>query len=180
MTHRLTSRLSQTLRRVLASSLVGVALVAVTACGGSSTATPFTSTATTAASAAATQAPAATSATAAVAPTATRPAATAGPTVAAPSAATVAPTTAASSPVSSSGVPAATAQKVNANTATQAQLLAAFQANGIPNAAQWVREVMEYRPYPTTDPTFAKLRTELAKYNPSPAVVEQIVASLSL
>jgi len=71
-------------------------------------------------------------------------------------------------------------QKVNANTASQAELLAAFQAAGIPNAAQWVKEVMEYRPYPTDDPTFAKLRTALAKYNPAPGVVDQIVAALSL
>ncbi|MDQ6604323.1 MAG: hypothetical protein M3Z19_16485 [Chloroflexota bacterium] len=109
--------------------------------------------------------------------TATPIAATSAP--AAGSAPTQTPAAASSSP-SAASTPAATAQKVNANTASQAELLAAFQANGIPSAAQWVREVMEYRPYPTNDPTFAKLRTELAKYNPSPDVVDKIIASLSL
>jgi hypothetical protein len=61
-----------------------------------------------------------------------------------------------------------------------AELTAAFQAAGIPNAARWAREVEEYRPYPADDPTFAKLRAELAKYNPGPGVVDQIVAALAL
>jgi hypothetical protein len=69
---------------------------------------------------------------------------------------------------------------VNANTATIPELQQAFEAAGIPNAARWAREVDEYRPYPTDDPTFAKLRRELAKYNPAPDVLEKILASLSL
>jgi hypothetical protein len=68
--------------------------------------------------------------------------------------------------------------KVSANKATRDELLAAFQAAGIPNASQWVREVMEYRPYPADDPNFGKLRGELAKYNPGPGVVDTIVATL--
>lgn len=88
--------------------------------------------------------------------------------------------TVAGAPVSSPSVAGATVPKVNANTASQAELLQAFQAAGIPNAAQWVREVMEYRPYPTDDPTFSKLRGELAKYNPGPEVIDQIIAVLSL
>jgi hypothetical protein len=40
--------------------------------------------------------------------------------------------------------------------------------------------VDEYRPYPTDDPNMAKLRQNLAKYNPAPDVVEKIVASLTL
>lgn len=72
------------------------------------------------------------------------------------------------------------AQKVNANTASVAELTAAFEAAGIANAARWAREVEEYRPYPADDPTFAKLRSNLAKYNPAPGVVDQIVATLSL
>lgn len=180
MSHRLIPMLPHTLRRSLAASFAGVALAALAACGGSATATPVTSTATTAAGVASTQAPAATSTTTAASSIATRPAATTGPTVAAASAATVVPTIVASVPASSASTPAATVQKVNANTATQAELLQAFQAAGIPSAARWVMEVMEYRPYPTNDPTFAKLRTELAKYNPSPDVVDKIIATLSL
>jgi hypothetical protein len=72
------------------------------------------------------------------------------------------------------------AQTVDANTATEAELEAAFAANGISDAAKWAHEVEEYRPYPTDDPTFAKLRQELSKYNPSPEVLELIVASLTL
>jgi len=75
---------------------------------------------------------------------------------------------------------AADASTVDANTATVAELTAAFDAAGVPSASRWAREVAEYRPYPTDDPTFAKLRQELAKYNPSSEVVDAIVATLSL
>jgi hypothetical protein len=97
---------------------------------------------------------------------------TASPTVAAASAtpgaaSTVAPTI-------------ATAAKASANNATAAQLLAAFEAGGVPNASRWVREVEEYRPYPTDDPTFAKLKNNLAKYNPSADTLSRILAALSL
>ena len=74
----------------------------------------------------------------------------------------------------------AVAQKVNANTASVAEMQRAFEAAGISSAARWAREVEEYRPYPTDDPSFAKLRRELAKYNPGPGVVDQIVATLAL
>lgn len=83
-------------------------------------------------------------------------------------------------PSSSPVAAPAAARKVNANTATQGEIEQALQANGVPNAARWAREVVEYRPYPTDDPSFGKLRQELAKYNPSPDVVDKIVASLSL
>jgi hypothetical protein len=69
---------------------------------------------------------------------------------------------------------------VNANTASIDQIQRALDANGVPNAARWAREVDEYRPYPTNDPSMAKLRQELAKYNPAPDVVDKIVASLTL
>jgi hypothetical protein len=91
------------------------------------------------------------------------------PTTAAAASATTTPTT---------GAPAVA--KVSANNATQAELAAAFQAAGIPSAAQWAKEVVEYRPYPTNDPTIAKLRQNLVKYNPGPGVVDSIVAALSL
>ena len=89
--------------------------------------------------------------------------------------AVTAPTSSTSSTSSANAV-----QKVNANTATQAELTSAFTAAGISNAARWAAEVVEYRPYPTDDATFAKLRSELAKYNPGQATVDQIVASLSV
>jgi hypothetical protein len=75
---------------------------------------------------------------------------------------------------------AATVKKVNANSASQAEVQAALADAGVPSPAQWAREVVEYRPYPTTDPTFAKLRQNLVKYNPGPGVVDQIVAVLAL
>jgi hypothetical protein len=90
----------------------------------------------------------------------------------------------AASGAAASGAAAASApaadQKVNANTASVADMQRAFEAAGISNAARWAREVEEYRPYPTDDPSFAKLRRELAKYNPAPGVVDQIVSTLSL
>ena len=85
----------------------------------------------------------------------------------------------ASSPAASPAAGTVT-QRVNANTATVAEMQRAFEAVGIPSAARWAREVEEYRPYPTDDPSFAKLRRELAKYNPGPGVVDQIVATLTL
>lgn len=75
---------------------------------------------------------------------------------------------------------ATAAQKVNANTASKAELTAAFQAAVIPSPDRWAQEVTEYRPYPTDDPTFARLRSNLAKYNPAPGVVDRIIAALSL
>ena len=101
---------------------------------------------------------------------------TSGGTTAAPPAKT------ASTPATSGGAPAAgtVTQRVNANTASVADMQRAFEAVGIPSAARWAREVEEYRPYPTDDPSFAKLRRELAKYNPGPGVVDQIVATLTL
>lgn len=104
---------------------------------------------------------------------------------AAATAPTTAPTTAPATTSAASGSSGPTAaapsgQKVNANTASVAELQRAFEAAGIANAARWAREVEEYRPYPTNDPTFAKLRGELAKYKPAAGVVDQIVATLSL
>ena len=73
----------------------------------------------------------------------------------------------------------ATTTMVSANAATNAELIAAFTAAGIPNPGSWAREVMEYRPYPASDPSFAKLRNELVKYNPPAGVVDKIVATLT-
>lgn len=72
----------------------------------------------------------------------------------------------------------APAKKVNVSTATRAETQTTLTAAGVPNAAQWTREVEEYRPYPSDDPTWAKLRKELAKYNPAAGVVDQIIATL--
>jgi anti-sigma factor RsiW len=70
--------------------------------------------------------------------------------------------------------------KADANTASVSELTAALSANGVPNAGRWAREVEEYRPYPTNDPTFTKLQQNLAKYNPGDDVVEKIIGALSL
>jgi hypothetical protein len=93
------------------------------------------------------------------------------------------PTATAQSTASSAASPTTTAStnaKVSANDATQAELQAAVTAVGVPNPSNWVREVVEYRPYPTNDPTFAKLRGELAKYNPAAGIVDKIISALSL
>jgi membrane-bound lytic murein transglycosylase B len=75
---------------------------------------------------------------------------------------------------------AASTTKASANNATAAQLQAAFEAAGVPNASRWIIEVQEYRPYPTDDPSFAKLKSNLAKYNPSADTLSRILAALSL
>jgi membrane-bound lytic murein transglycosylase B len=92
-------------------------------------------------------------------------------------------TIATATPVSTSTTAATAASsttKASANSATAAQLQAAFEAAGVPNASRWVIEVQEYRPYPTNDPTFAKLKSNLAKYNPSADTLSRILAALSL
>ena len=71
-------------------------------------------------------------------------------------------------------------QKVSANNASRADLQAAFEHAQITNAGKWAREVEEYRPYPEDDPDHRKLRIELAKYNPTPGVVDRIIAQLEL
>jgi hypothetical protein len=98
---------------------------------------------------------------------------------------TVAPTTddASSSTTTPNNVSATStpaAGKANANTASHDELAAALTAAGVDNAERWAREIDEYRPYPTDDPTFAKLRGELEKYGPSKETVDLIVSALSL
>jgi len=92
---------------------------------------------------------------------------------------TAAPTTTSASAATAAAT-AASATKASANNATAAQLQAAFEAGGVPNASRWVIEVQEYRPYPVDDPTFAKLKSNLAKYNPSADTLSRILAALSL
>ena len=77
-------------------------------------------------------------------------------------------------------VPAASTGKLSANDASIAELRAGFEAAGISNASKWAREVDEYRPYDVADTGYSKLRGELAKYNPSPGVVDAIIAQLEL
>ena len=52
-------------------------------------------------------------------------------------------------------------RKVNANTATEAEVAAALQAAAVSNAARWAKEVVEYRPNPllTATAPFARLLT---------------------
>jgi ABC-type glycerol-3-phosphate transport system substrate-binding protein len=86
----------------------------------------------------------------------------------------------ASNAAAATAIAGSTTAKASANNATAAQLQAAFEAGGVPNASRWVIEVQEYRPYPVDDPTFAKLKSNLAKYNPSADTLSRILASLSL
>ena len=93
---------------------------------------------------------------------------------------TVAPTATSASAATATATAAPATAKASANNATAAQLQAAFEAGGVPNASRWVIEVQEYRPYPVDDPTFAKLKSNLAKYNPSADTLSRILAALSL
>ncbi len=89
------------------------------------------------------------------------------------------PTSASAAPsTASTAVPSAA--KVSANNASNADLIAAFTAAGIPNPSSWAREVQEYRPYDTADANLTKLRQNLVKYNPAAGVEDKIVATLSL
>jgi len=94
-------------------------------------------------------------------------------TATAATSATTATTAAASDSDSSSGT-----ATVDANTASVAEMAAAFDAAGVPNAERWAREVEEYRPYDASD-NWAKLRDELAKYNIDQDTFDQIVSVLT-
>jgi hypothetical protein len=76
------------------------------------------------------------------------------------------------------GDPAPGMLKVSANSATEDEIAAALQAVGVPNPKRWAAEVLEYRPYPLDDLTLAKLRQNLAKYNPGQQILDKIVSAL--
>ena len=73
---------------------------------------------------------------------------------------------------------AATTTKVSANAASIEEIAAAIAAVGVGDAQRWAREVAEYRPYDTADPTLAHLRDELEKYNPGQGVIDAIISVL--
>lgn len=73
---------------------------------------------------------------------------------------------------------AAATAKVSANDATYDELVAALESAGVSAADRWAKEIMEYRPYDTSDPTLASLQDELAKYNPSAETLAGILSVL--
>jgi ABC-type glycerol-3-phosphate transport system substrate-binding protein len=80
----------------------------------------------------------------------------------------------------SNGATQSAAEKVSANTASENEIAAALSAAGVSNAERWAHEVVEYRPYPADDPNLAKLRENLAKYNPGQETTDKIVSALTL
>lgn len=82
-------------------------------------------------------------------------------------------------PAEASASQSPTGEKVSANTASDSEIEAALSAAGVPNAARWAHEVVEYRPYPADDPDLKKLRDNLAKYNPGEETVDKIVSALT-
>ena len=141
--------------RIRLSVAAIAALLTLTACSSTSTPTPTSSTVTAAGTSTAVSSPAQSNTSSAAKLSATGSAA------------------------ASASIPSAAAGKVDANTASEEELTAAFTAIGISNAAKWAHEVTEYRPYATDDTDFTALRKELAKYNPPAGVVDQIVATLT-
>ena len=71
-----------------------------------------------------------------------------------------------------------TAGKVSANAASTAEIVAALEAAGVPNADRWAREVEEYRSYDTSDPTLQSLQDNLAKYHPDPETLAGILGAM--
>jgi hypothetical protein len=72
-----------------------------------------------------------------------------------------------------------TTTKVSANTASQADIAAAFDAAGVTNGARWAKEVVEYRPYDASDTSLTKLRQNLTKYNPGEETLGKILSVLT-
>ena len=98
------------------------------------------------------------------------------PAVAQPTAVASAVATADASGAASSS--SAVTARVSANSASESELTAALTAAGVPNADRWAREVMEYRPYDTSDATLQKLQDNLAKYNPDSTTLAGILSAL--
>jgi hypothetical protein len=71
--------------------------------------------------------------------------------------------------------------QADANTATSAQLVTAFETNGIADAATWAAEVIGHRPYSTTalDP-FEDLRVTLIAAGLDELTAGAVVASLTV
>jgi hypothetical protein len=70
------------------------------------------------------------------------------------------------------------AAKMSANSASEAELVTALRAAGVSNPERWAEEIIEYRPYASDDVNLAKLRQNLAKYNPGPQTLEKILSAL--
>ena len=84
-----------------------------------------------------------------------------------------------SSTTSSSGAATGSAAgRLDANRASAAEIQGALVSAGVPNAARWTDEVLEYRPYDADDVALTSLRKELEKYNPAPGVIDKIVSVL--
>lgn len=69
-------------------------------------------------------------------------------------------------------------EKVSANTASEDAIAAALKTAGVASPKRWAAEVVEYRPYATNDVGLAKLRENLAKYNPAQKTLDQILSTL--
>lgn len=69
---------------------------------------------------------------------------------------------------------------VDPNNASAEEIAATIEAAGIDNADKWADEIKEYGPYDGSDAGWETLRGELAKYNASPEVIDQIIALLAV
>jgi hypothetical protein len=76
------------------------------------------------------------------------------------------------------GEPAQNAAKMSANSASEAELVTALRAAGVSHPERWAEEIIEYRPYASDDVNLAKLRQNLAKYNPGQQTLEKILSAL--
>lgn len=74
---------------------------------------------------------------------------------------------------------ASAGDRVSANTASEDEIAQALTTAGVSNPGRWAEEVVEYRPYPAGDPDLAKLRQNLAKYNPGEETTDKIVSALT-
>jgi hypothetical protein len=88
------------------------------------------------------------------------------------------PTAAPAASASTSADSGSSTTQVSANSASESEVAAALAAAGVPNAERWAREVVEYRPYDSSDSTLQKLQDNLAKYNPDPATLAGILSAL--
>lgn len=87
-----------------------------------------------------------------------------------------APATTAAAAQATTAAPAV--KKVDANSASKDELIAAIESVGVKNAAKFADELIEYRPYAKNDASFPTVSKELAKYNASPEDITKIISVL--
>lgn len=81
-------------------------------------------------------------------------------------------------PAPASAAPAA-GQRQSIASASAKDIAATFRSNGVDDPEHWAKVVTDHEPYPSQDPSLAKLRTVLGQERADPALTQKILDILS-